>query len=102
MKTRVTHSQLTRGLAHVTAGFCFSHRFSFVGFRVSHRVDLLTDWHHFTSVRSLTLHLIGGTPSSRRLLDEFGELKRQYWVRHLWARGYFAVTTGNVTDEMVK
>ena len=40
--------------------------------------------------------------SSRRLMDEFTELKRQYWGRHLWARGYFAVTTGNVTDEMVK
>lgn len=40
--------------------------------------------------------------SSRRLMAEFAELKRQYWGRHLWARGYFAVTTGNVTDEMIK
>ena len=40
--------------------------------------------------------------SSRRLLDEFGELKRQYWGGHLWARGYFAVSTGNVTDEIIK
>lgn len=40
--------------------------------------------------------------SSRRLLEEFPELKRQFWGRHLWARGYFAVTTGNVTDEIIK
>ena len=40
--------------------------------------------------------------SSRRLLEEFGELSRQYWGRHLWARGYFAVSTGNVTDEVIK
>ena len=40
--------------------------------------------------------------SSRRMMDEFGELKRQYWGRHLWARGYFAVSTGNVTDEIIK
>ena len=40
--------------------------------------------------------------SSRRLLEEFGELSRQFWGRHLWARGYFAVTTGNVTDEIIK
>lgn len=40
--------------------------------------------------------------SSRRLLDEFGELKRQYWGQHLWARGYFAVSTGNVTDEIIR
>jgi putative transposase len=35
--------------------------------------------------------------SSRRLLEEFGELSRQFWGRHLWARGYFAASSGNVT-----
>lgn len=40
--------------------------------------------------------------SSRRLLEEFSELKRQYWGDHRWARGYFAVTTGNVTDEIIR
>lgn len=40
--------------------------------------------------------------SSRRLLEEFGELSRQFWGQHLWARGYFAVSTGNVTDEIIK
>lgn len=40
--------------------------------------------------------------SSRRMLEEFGELSRQFWGRHLWARGYFAVSTGNVTDEIIK
>jgi putative transposase len=40
--------------------------------------------------------------SSRRLLAEFGELSRQYWGQHLWARGYFAISTGNVTDEIIK
>ena len=40
--------------------------------------------------------------SSRRLMEEFGELSCQYWGRHMWARGYFAVSTGNVTDEIIK
>ena len=40
--------------------------------------------------------------SSRRMLEEFGELRRQFWGRHLWARGYFAASSGNVTDEVVK
>jgi putative transposase len=40
--------------------------------------------------------------SSRKLLQEFGELSRQFWVRHLWARGYFVASTGNVTDEIIK
>jgi putative transposase len=40
--------------------------------------------------------------SSRLMLEEFGELNRQFWGRHLWARGYFAASSGNVTDEVIK
>jgi len=40
--------------------------------------------------------------SSQRMLEEFGELSRQFWGRHLWARGYFAASSGNVTDEVIK
>ena len=28
--------------------------------------------------------------SSRKLQEEFPELRRKYWGQHLWARGYFA------------
>ena len=40
--------------------------------------------------------------SSRILLSEFPHLKKQFWGRHLWARGYLAVSSGNITDEMIK
>jgi putative transposase len=40
--------------------------------------------------------------SSRRMMEEFGEIRRQYWGRHIWARGYFAASSGNVTDEIIK
>ena len=40
--------------------------------------------------------------SSHRLLSEYGALRKRYWGQHLWARGYWAVTSGNVTDEMWK
>jgi len=39
--------------------------------------------------------------SSRKLLSEFRRLSKAFWGRHLWARGYFAASTGNVTDEVV-
>ena len=39
--------------------------------------------------------------SSRRLQQEFPALKKRYWGRHFWARGYFCTTSGNVTDELV-
>ena len=40
--------------------------------------------------------------SSRILLQEFAHLRKQFWGRHLWARGYLAVSSGNITDEMIQ
>lgn len=28
-------------------------------------------------------------------------LQKQYWGQHLWARGYFVASSGNVTDEAI-
>jgi putative transposase len=52
------------------------------------------------AVSDLVQRLKGRT--SRLLLDEFAELKRQFWGRHVWARGYFVASSGNVTDEIIK
>ena len=37
-----------------------------------------------------------------KLFEEFPNLKKRYWGRHLWARGYFYVTIGEMTQEMIK
>jgi putative transposase len=38
--------------------------------------------------------------SSHKLLSEFGILRKRYWGQHLWAKGYWVATSGNVTDEV--
>ena len=39
--------------------------------------------------------------SSRKMLEDYGELRQALWGRHMWARGCFAASTGNVTDEII-
>ena len=39
--------------------------------------------------------------TSHHLLMEYRRLNREFWGRHLWARGYFVCSSGNVTDEMI-
>ena len=39
--------------------------------------------------------------TSRKLMDEFKHIQKQFWGRHLWARGYFVASSGNVTDEVI-
>ena len=40
--------------------------------------------------------------SSHKLLSEYKVLRKKYWGQHLWARGYWVATSGNVTDDVWK
>ena len=51
------------------------------------------------AVSKLMQSLKGET--SRKLLSEYRSLSREFWGRHLWARGYFVASSGNVTDEVI-
>ena len=53
-----------------------------------------------TMAPSRAMQAIKGA-TSHRMLREFRTLNRQFWGRHLWARGFFVVTSGNVTDEVI-
>jgi putative transposase len=51
------------------------------------------------SVSELMKSIKGKT--SRKMLMESKALSKAFWGRHLWARGYFAASSGNVTDEVI-
>ena len=36
-----------------------------------------------------------------KLMQEFPHLRREFWGQHMWARGYFCASSGNVTDEVI-
>ncbi|MDP1869997.1 MAG: IS200/IS605 family transposase [Gallionella sp.] len=40
--------------------------------------------------------------TSSKLFEEFPHVKKRYWGRHFWGRGYFCATSGQITDEMIK
>jgi putative transposase len=63
-------------------------------------VHMLIEYPPKTSVSDLVKRLKGRT--SRRLQEEFPQLRKQYWGRHFWAIGYGAWSTGNITEEVVK
>ncbi len=51
------------------------------------------------SVSTVMQSLKGKT--SRKMMSEFKSLSRTFWGRHIWARGYFVASSGNVTDEVI-
>ena len=40
--------------------------------------------------------------TASKLFEEFPHVKKRYWGRHFWARGYFCATVGQMTEEMAK
>ena len=52
------------------------------------------------SVSKLVQYVKGN--SSHRMQMEFPALRKRYWGQHIWARGYFCASSGNVTDTMIK
>ena len=49
---------------------------------------------------SKLVQLIKGK-TSIKIQQEFKVIQKEFWGRHLWARGYFAASSGNVTDEII-
>ena len=40
--------------------------------------------------------------TSSKIFEEFPKIKKRYWGQHFWARGYFCVTAGELTKEMIQ
>ena len=66
----------------------------------SGHIHLLVSVPSHLSSSKLVQYLKGNT--SRKLQMEYKELNKQFWGQHLWARGYFVASIGNVTDEIIR
>ena len=62
-------------------------------------VHLLISVPSYIAVSKLVQRIKGVT--SRKLLQENKGLNKAFWGRHLWSRGYFGASTGNVSEEVI-
>jgi putative transposase len=60
----------------------------FLSYRPTQKVSQIMQW-----LKGISL---------RVLLQEFPHLRKKFWGRHFWARGYLAVSSGTITDEMIQ
>jgi putative transposase len=66
----------------------------------SDHVRLFISYMPKSCLSKLVQKLKGST--SHKLMMTFTTLQKQDWGRHMWARGYFCCSSGNVTDEVIK
>jgi REP-associated tyrosine transposase len=62
-------------------------------------VPLLVSIPPQVTISGLVQRLKGKT--AYKMLQEFAPLRKQFWGRHLWARGYFCCSSGDVTDQVI-
>ena len=81
-------------------GICKEHDVEIIKGHVSKdHVHLFVSVPPHLSISKLVQYLKG--KSSYKLLIENRQLSKEFWGRHLWARGYFVATSGNITDEVI-
>lgn len=81
-------------------GICKEHDVEILKGHVSRdHVHLFLSVPPHLSISKLVQYLKG--KSSYKLLHENKQLSHMFWGRHLWARGYFVATSGNITDEVI-
>ena len=70
------------------------------GYVSADHIHLLVSVPPSLSISNLIRYIKG--KSSRKLLVESRELKKRYWGQHLWARGYFVVTVGQMNEKQIE
>lgn len=40
--------------------------------------------------------------TSSKIFEEFPHVKKRYWGKHFWARGFFCVTAGELTKKTIE
>ena len=81
-------------------GICKEHDVEIIKGHVSKdHIHLFVSVPPSLSISKLVQYLKG--KSSYKMLQENQQLSKMFWGRHIWARGYFVATSGNVTDELI-
>jgi putative transposase len=100
-RKRVLTGQVAIRARDIIRQISLEHEIEIISGKVSSdHVHLFVSYHPTQDVSKIMQWLKG--ISSRILLSEFPHLKKQFWGKHFWARGYLAVSSGNITDEMIQ
>jgi putative transposase len=91
---------LAERVRELIRGICKEHEVEIIkGHILQDHVHLFVSVPPHLAISKLVQYLKG--KSSYKLLSENQQLSKLFWGRHLWGRGYFVATSGNITDEII-
>ena len=100
-RKKILSGDIAQGAMSLIRGICEKHQVEiFKGHIAPDHIHLFVSIPPNLAVSKLTQQLKGRT--SHAMINEFPLLGRQYWGHHMWARGCFCCSSGNVTDEVIR
>ena len=99
-RKKVLHGQVGYRIRELIREISFANDIQIISGKVApDHVHIFLSYPPYHSISKIVQMLKG--KSSRKILLENKEIKAQFWGSHFWARGYFAISSGNITDEMI-
>jgi putative transposase len=81
-------------------GICKEHEVEILKGHISRdHVHLFVSVPPHLAISKLVQYLKG--KSSYKLMMENKQISKEFWGRHVWGRGYFVASSGNITDEVI-
>ncbi len=100
-RKRILTGEVAERARDILRQICMEHEIHIISGKVAaDHVHMFVSYRSQMAVSKMVQYLKG--TSSRVLLQEFNHLKKAFWGRHLWARGYMAISSGNITDEVIR
>lgn len=97
-RKKVLTGQVVVGTRDILRQIAFEHELEIISGKVaSDHIHMFVGYRPTQNICKIVQWLKG--ISSRVLLSVSSHLKKQFWGRHLWARGYLAINSGSITNE---
>jgi len=99
-RKKILSGVIAERVREIIRGICKEHEVEIIKGHVSKdHIHLFVSVPPQIAISKLVQYLKG--KSSYKMLMENKSLSQTFWGRHLWGRGYFVATSGNITDEIV-
>lgn len=100
-RKRVLHGEVGTRIRDLIRQICTEHEVEIISGKLAFdHVHLFVSYPPNLSISKLVQQIKG--KSSYKIMQERRDLSKIYYGRHFWGRGYLAVSSGNITDEVIK
>ena len=100
-RKKVLYGEVGEGIRDIIKEICTQNDIEIISGKLAiDHIHLFLSYPPYMSVSEVMQKIKG--KSAYKIFGRYPNLKKIFWGRHFWARGYLAVSSGNITDEAIQ